>query len=155
MFSAHLFNFTTWDASRINLINWLINGVLNDLHKFVLLVFNELFSKAEVFLESPVSAWDFCVYYLLWAENLDFFSHLHYFWCTSTGVFTIVPHNCDVSRCLALVSEVKAPHFHREANAVNNGCERINRKTLPLSFPLLEIIFLGYDVHVVVIKMRF
>lgn len=30
------------------------------------------------------------------------FSHLHYFWCTSTGVFTIFPHNCDSATHLAL-----------------------------------------------------
>lgn len=34
-----------------------------------------------------------------------FLPHMHYFWCTSTGVFTIFPHNCD-SLSLALILTV-------------------------------------------------
>ncbi len=59
-----------------------------------------------------------------------FLVHEH---CKCLQFFLTTVTLCDVSRSFALVSEVKSPHFHREANAVNNGCERINRKTPPLS----------------------
>lgn len=149
----------------------IVCDVNRPLHKFVLLPFHEwdlIIFRSRRWSIFRVNCHRGMFADLYFEQKIRIFPTCTIFGARALECLQFFPHNCDSLRRISLSrpfwGEITWRPFHRESNAVNNGFERMRRALLTelclsligfCSFPLLETIFLEYDVHVVVIKMRF